>query len=359
MMNLTRDFALEDRSMNSIGNTFLIGDLKGFHAKLSPNMLLREKRSYDVEYIEANQRVYASQACHLQSTTEWGLDRISEVQLKLDGAYHYTASGAGVDAYIVDTGILITHVDFGGRASWGNNFVGDGINNDCNGHGTHVAGTTGGTAYGVAKDVSLIAVKVLGCTGSGSTAGVISGVDYVAAQADRTGKPSLANLSLGGGISTTMDAAVKSAVASGVTFVLAAGNSNADACTSSPARTGGSAGVAITVGATTVANSGISEEDARASFSNYGTCTDIFAPGQLITSDWYTSNTATNTISGTSMAAPHVAGAVAVYLSENPSHTPAQVKGAITGVATNGVIDLLCINNSCSNSPNRLLFSGC
>lgn len=345
--------------MNSIGNTFKIGDLQGFVARLSPSMLQREKLSYDVDYIEANQRVYADQACNVQQTTEWGLDRISEAQLNLDGQYHYQASGKGVDAYIVDTGILITHVDFGGRASWGANFVGDGINNDCNGHGTHVAGTTGGTQWGVAKDANLIAVKVLGCGGSGTTAGVVSGVDYVASQASKTTNPSVANMSLGGGASTTMDGAVRNAVAAGVTFVLAAGNANGDACTTSPARVGGANGVAITVGATTVDANGVTEEDARAYFSNYGTCMDIFAPGQLITSAWYTSNTATNTISGTSMAAPHVAGAVAVYYSENGAATPAQVKAAITGAATVDVIDLLCSNNICTSSPNKMLFSGC
>jgi len=237
--------------------------------------------------------------------------------------------------------------------------VNDGIDTDCNGHGTHVAGTVGGKTYGVAKQANLFAVKVLGCDGSGTTQGVIDGVNYVASSATKSTNPSVANLSLGGGISTTLDSAVNNAVAAGVTFVLAAGNSNTDACTSSPARTGGSAGVAITVGATTVVNDGINEEDARATFSNYGTCTDIFAPGQLITSAWFTGNNAIRTISGTSMAAPHVAGAVAIYLGQNPTSRPAETKAALTGAATLNLIDLGCVATACTKSPNKLLYSGC
>jgi subtilisin family serine protease len=209
---------------------------------------------------------------------------------------------------------------------------------DCNGHGTHVAGTVGGTTWGVAKNTRLVAVRVLDCRGSGTTSGVIAGVDWVTANHV---KPAVANMSLGGGTSSTLDAAVNNAVAAGVTMVVAAGNSNVDACTASPAR----AASAITVGATT-------NTDARASYSNFGSCLDIFAPGSSITSAWYTSNTSTSTISGTSMAAPHVAGAAALYLQGNPTASPSAVTSAIIGDATTGKV-----TSAGSGSPNRLLYT--
>ena len=239
----------------------------------------------------------------------------------LSNSYTYNQTGQGVHAYIIDTGIRATHQEFGGRVTNGADFIGDGNGtNDCNGHGTHVAGTTGGTTYGVAKSVTIHAVRVLGCTGSGSTSGVIAGVDWVTAN---HASPAVANMSLGGGASTALDNAVTSSVNSGVSYAVAAGNSNANACNSSPAR----AAAAITVGATT-------SSDARSSFSNFGTCLDIFAPGSSITSAWSTSNTATNTISGTSMASPHVAGAIALYLQTNPGASGAAVTSALVNNST-------------------------
>jgi subtilisin family serine protease len=269
----------------------------------------------------------------------WGLDRLDQQNLPLDNSYTYNTTASNVHAYIVDTGVRTTHATFGGRATWGTNTAGDGNNSDCNGHGTHVAGTVGGSQYGVAKGVSIVAVKVLDCAGSGTTAGVVAGIDWVTANAI---KPAVANMSLGGGVDTTLDNAVANSIASGVSYAIASGNSNANACNFSPARVA----TAITVNAS-------NRTDARASFSNFGTCTDIFAPGQDITSSWNTNDTATNTISGTSMAAPHAAGAVALYLAANPTATPAAVHTAIVNAATNGKI-----TSPGTGSPNKLLFTG-
>jgi subtilisin family serine protease len=243
-----------------------------------------------------------------------------------------------VTAYIIDTGIKYSHSDFGGRATFGYDAVGSG-GVDCNGHGTHVAGTVGGTAYGVAKAVKLVGVRVLNCAGSGTNAGVIAGVNWVTQNAK---KPAVANMSLGGGVSTALDNAVASSITSGVTYALAAGNSTANACNSSPSRVAS----AITVGATT-------STDAKASYSNYGTCLDIFAPGSSIKSDWYSSDTATNTISGTSMASPHVAGAAALVLAANPSFTPAQVRDNLVNSSTPNKV-----TSPGTGSPNRLLYVG-
>ncbi len=271
----------------------------------------------------------------------WGLDRIDQRNRPVNRAYTYPDSaGQGVTAYIIDTGVRISHSDFGGRASNGYDAVdGDNVAQDGNGHGTHVAGTVAGTAYGVAKKARIVGVRVLNNSGSGTTAQVVAGIDWVARNAV---KPAVANMSLGGGADSTLDAAVRNAIASGVTFVVAAGNESTNASTKSPARVT----EAITVGATT-------STDARASYSNYGSVLDLFAPGSSITSAWRTSDTATNTISGTSMASPHVAGAAALYLAGNPSATPAQVSSALTSSATTGVV-----TSPGSGSPNRLLYVG-
>ncbi|MDD5410211.1 MAG: S8 family serine peptidase [Methylobacter sp.] len=275
-----------------------------------------------------------------QSPATWGLDRIDQHDLPLNNSYVYNTSGSGVTAYVIDTGIRITHSEFGGRASGGFTAINDGNGtNDCNGHGTHVAGTIGGATWGVAKAVALKAVRVLDCSGSGYTSGVISGVDWVTA--NRT-LPAVANMSLGGGLSSALDTAVVNSINSGITYAIAAGNSNVSACTTSPARVAS----ALTVGAT-------STNDARASFSNFGTCLDLFAPGVGITSAWNTSNTATNTISGTSMATPHVAGAAALYLSTQPGKMPTDVATALTGNATANKV-----TNPGTGSPNRLLYTG-
>jgi subtilisin family serine protease len=262
--------------------------------------------------------------------------------LPTDLKYTYSATGAGVTVYIIDTGIRSTHADFGGRVAPGFDAIGDGWGSeDCNGHGTHVAGTVGGATYGVAKQVTLVPVRVLGCGGSGSNAGVIAGVDWVTSRVQAVGGPSVANMSLGGPASSFVDDAVANSINAGVSFAVAAGNSNTNACNSSPARVP----AAVTVGAS-------SQSDLRASFSNYGTCLDIFAPGQDIVSDWWTDTTATATISGTSMASPHVAGVMATYLQNNPAASPAAVRDALV----NNAGDALSSNLG-TGSPDKLLHS--
>lgn len=311
--------------------------VRGFSARIPAAAIEGLRRNPNIAIIEADQEVSISAT---QTNATWGLDRIDQRDLPLNGTYVYNADGSGVRSYIVDTGIRNAHVDFGGRAAGGFTAINDGRGtDDCNGHGTHVAGTVGGTTWGVAKNTSLIAVRVLNCQGSGTTSGVIAGVDWVTANHV---KPAVANMSLGGSASSTLDNAVANAVAAGVTFVVAAGNSNANACNYSPAR----AASAITVGATTTS-------DARASYSNFGSCLDIFAPGSGITSAWSTSNTATNTISGTSMASPHVAGAAALYLQGNPDASPATVTSALTSNSTTGKV-----TSAGTGSPNRLLYTG-
>ncbi|MFI9768626.1 S8 family peptidase [Streptomyces sp. NPDC052415] len=271
----------------------------------------------------------------------WGLDRVDQRNLPLNSSYTYPdTAGQGVTAYVIDTGVRITHSDFGGRASYGYDAVdNDNTAQDGHGHGTHVAGTVAGTAYGVAKKARVVGVRVLNNSGSGTTAQVVAGIDWVARNAV---KPAVANMSLGGGADTAIDTAVRNAIASGVTFAVAAGNESTNASTRSPARVT----EAITVGATT-------SSDARASYSNYGTVLDLFAPGSSITSAWSTSDTATNTISGTSMATPHVAGAAALHLAANPAATPAQVASALTTAATPNVV-----TSPGTGSPNRLLYVG-
>ena len=311
--------------------------LNGFSAKLDSKALAAVKQDAAVDFVEQDRVIRLSAT---QNNATWGLDRLDQRDLPLSSTYSYGSTGFGVKAYIIDTGVRLTHDEFaGGRATSGYDAIDGGSADDCNGHGTHVAGTVGGSAYGVAKGVSLVAVRVLDCSGSGSTSGVIAGVNWVTTN-HQPGQAAVANMSLGGGISSALDTAVRNSVADGVTYALAAGNESTNACNSSPARTA----EAITVGATT-------RTDARASFSNYGTCVDIFAPGNGITSAWYTSNTATNTISGTSMASPHVAGAAAVYLQANPGASPANVASALIAAATTGKV-----TSPGTGSPNRLLY---
>ncbi len=274
-----------------------------------------------------------------QTNATWGLDRIDQRDLPLDTTYTYNVDGTGVNAYILDTGILTSHTDFGGRAQVGTDTIGDGQNGiDCNGHGTHVAGTVGGTTWGVAKNVNLFAVRVLNCAGSGTWAQVIGGVDWVTGNAVL---PAVANMSLGGGVNQALNDAVTNSVNAGIFYAVSAGNSNADACNFSPASTPN----AVTVGST-------DSSDARSSFSNFGTCVDIFGPGSSITSAWHTSDTATNTISGTSMSSPHIAGGAALYLGANPTATPADTEAALED---NASVDK--ISNVGTGSPNLLLYT--
>jgi subtilisin family serine protease len=309
--------------------------IQGFAADLSDAQVQRLQRDPRVKLIEPD-GVMSIQATQ-SPTPSWGLDRIDQQNLPLNNSYTYTRTGAGVTLYTIDTGILYTHNDFGGRATPGFDAVTPGGGAvDCHGHGTHVSSTAAGTTYGVAKGMSIVGVRVLNCGGSGTTSGVIAGVDWVRTNATL---PAVANMSLGGGASSTLDAAVNNAIAAGITFAIAAGNSNLNACNFSPARVTN----ALTVGATT-------QTDARSSFSNFGTCLDIFAPGSLITAAWIGSNSATNTINGTSMATPHVAGVAGQYLEQNPAATPAQVATAIT---TNAAMNK--VTNPGTGSPNRLL----
>jgi subtilisin family serine protease len=316
-----------------------VAALHGFAGTMSETAARRLAADPDVAYVAQNHTVHL--LADQTNPPSWGLDRIDQRDLPLNSDYHYDVTASNVTAYVIDTGIRVTHQTFGGRAVWGTNTTGDGNNTDCNGHGTHVAGTIGGSQYGVAKGIHLVAVKVLDCSGSGSFAGVAQGIDYVTAQ-HAAGAPAVANMSLGAqGSDTTTENAVRNSIADGVTYAIASGNSNANACNFTPARVT----EAITVNASDI-------NDARASFSNFGTCTDIFAPGVNITSSWNTSDTATNTISGTSMATPHVAGGAALYLSANPSASPATVQQALKDNAT-----LNHITNPGTGSPNRLLYT--
>ena len=319
--------------------------LKGFAADLPDAAAAALARNPNVAFVEQDQVVTAFADAVTQSGATWGLDRIDQPLRPLSGTFGYTNTGVGVTAYIIDTGINFGHTEFGGRATSGHDFIDNDANaSDCDGHGTHVAGTTGGATYGVAKGVSLVAVRVLNCSGSGTLSGVVAGVDWVTAH-HAAGEPAVANMSLGSGASSSVDLAVTNSIADGVTYVVAAGNGNRggrqqDACNYSPARVG----PAITIGAT-------SSTDAKASWSNYGPCVDFFAPGVSIKSAWYTSTTATNTISGTSMAAPHVAGVAALYLQSNPGASPQVVRDALYAGTTKGIV------TSSSTANNHLLYT--
>jgi len=308
--------------------------LEGFAATLDEVGLHNVLNSPYVASVEQDGYVQREQVT-------WGLDRIDDENLPLDNSYNPTFGndGEGVTAYIIDTGILATHDEFENRATQGFNSAADGKDYDCHGHGTHVAGTIGSKNYGVANKVKLVGVKVLGCTGSGTWSGVIAGIDWVKTNAK---KPATANLSLGGGKNDAINTAIKNLHDSGVTTVVAAGNSNANACSYSPA----SEPTAITVGSTT-------KSDARSSFSNYGTCVDIFAPGSDIASTWIGSNTALKTISGTSMASPHVCGGAALYLGQYPNITPEEV---LEKMMEDSIADT--ITNVGTGSPNQFLYVG-
>ena len=312
--------------------------IKGFSAKLPDQAIAALQRNPHVERIEADQAVRASD---IQSSPgSWGLDRIDQRTLPLSASYTYGNSGAGVSAYILDTGIRTTHNEFGGRAFGAFTAINDGNGtNDCGGHGTHVAGTIGGAKYGVAKAVKLYSVRVLDCTGYGSYSGIVAGIDWVTRNRVL---PAVANMSLGGGVSSTVNTAVQNSIAAGVVYAVSAGNDASDACSYSPA----SVPAAITAGAA-------ASFDAMSLFSNFGSCVDVFGPGQSIRSASNVDDTTSVTKSGTSMASPHVAGVAALYLGANPSATPTQVAAAIMANATTGVLTGVPTNTS-----NRLLYSG-
>ncbi len=297
----------------------------------------------DVAYVEQDKTISISPIFSAQQANPtWGLDRIDQRNLPLDNQYNVDDDGNVVTAYIIDTGILNSHNEFGGRSKSGYDFVDNDSNaNDCNGHGTHVAGTVGGSVYGVAKKVRLVGVRVLNCNGSGSVSGVVSGINWVANAGKNDGGPSVANMSLGGGTSTSINNAVNSAVDQGIFFAVAAGNENTDACNRSPA----SAANAYTVASTTVS-------DNRSGFSNYGRCVDIFAPGSNITSAWIGNNGATRTISGTSMATPHVAGVAALYYDKKPSLSTTDLAKLLDDSSTKNVV-----KDPRTGSPNQLVYA--
>ncbi|WP_427892987.1 S8 family peptidase [Kribbella sp. GL6] len=309
--------------------------IKGFSANMSEDQAKKLAGDSRVAYVQQNQKITVA-----QDDPPWGLDRADQRDLPLDKKYTPSTDAKNVNVYIIDTGIYAKHNDFGDRASVGTDTVGDGQNGvDCMGHGSHVAGTIGGTTYGLAKAAKLIAVRVLDCKGSGSTESVVAGIDWVTKNAK---KPAVANMSLGGGADDALDAAVKASVDAGVTYAVAAGNDNADACQSSPAKEPS----AITVGAT-------DDQDQRAEFSNFGKCVDLFAPGVDITSVGITGPDATAKMSGTSMATPHVAGGIALYLADHPDATPADVAKALVANSTADKV-----GDPGTGSPNKLLYVG-
>jgi subtilisin family serine protease len=324
--------AISGKSVRRLSKVF-----NGAIADLSTGQLAALRKLDGVIYTEVDQAI--STTAVVNPTPSWGLDRIDQRTLPLDSTYSFASNGSGVDAYVIDTGILLTHTEVAGRVRAGFDAF-SGTANDCNGHGTHVAGTLGGATYGVAPGASLIAMRILDCAGAGTTSGLVAAIDW--AIDDHKTTPAVMNLSLGGAFSVSVNSAVDRAFADGITVVIAAGNANVDACSTSPASATTSA---LTVGATTIT-------DARASFSNFGRCLDLFAPGASITSAWYSSNSATNSLSGTSMAAPHVAGLVARYLSSNTQATPTQAMNAIINASTPNLV-----TNAGTLSPNRLAYA--
>ncbi|WP_189171365.1 S8 family peptidase [Pilimelia anulata] len=329
--------ALADRYGGSVTHTWSVA-LRGFAARLTAAQAQRLSADPAVQYVEPDPVVHAAGAADetQQNPPSWGIDRIDQRALPLSKSYTYRSTAPNVTAYIVDSGINTAHQDFGGRASYGYDFVdNDNTAQDCHGHGSHVAGTVGGATYGVAKGVKLVAVRVLSCSGSGSGSGVLNGVEWVAKNAV---KPSVANFSIVGG-GSSLEAAIKKSILSGTVWALSANNQSTDACTSSPAKLP----EAITVG-------NVTNADGRAGSSNYGSCLDIWAPGSSIVSASHNNNSGSRTMSGTSMASPHVAGAAALQLAAKPTATAAEVRDALVAAASK-----VTIGDAKPGSPNLLL----
>jgi len=336
--------------------TYNFNGFKAVHAMLTPEALQRRLQDNHLQFIEENSVVRVG--CTSQQNPIWNIQRISyrELPTSSDQPYMYSTAGAGVTSYVIDTGISVIHEEFdNNRAVWGMNGI-DSDNRDCNGHGTHVAGTIAGTVHGVAKLANVVAVKVLNCGGSGTVTSVLNGVQWVT---NNHKKPANANMSLGGGNSPTMVAGVEASIQAGVTYVVAAGNSNTDACNFSPAN----APSAISCGATNIEGVGDNEEnvDVRVYFSNFGRCTHIYAPGTNVRAAWIPARNSYNTISGTSMASPHVCGRVTLLQGMTPSLTPAQARSQVQSESTKGAILMQCPagNTQCPLSPNMLLYSAC
>jgi aqualysin 1 len=308
--------------------------LNGFAGSLSEAAHQRLLRDPRVVRIEPDR---VARIMETESNATWGLDRVDQRGLPLSGSYTYRKNGSGVRAYIIDSGLRVSHVEFGGRAMSGFDAVDGGSANDCNGHGTHVAGTVGGARYGIAQAVTLVGVRVLNCDGLGTYSGVLAGIDWITRNARR---PAVATMSLGGPPSNTLDNAVRKMIAAGIAVVVAAGNDRENACGTTPARVT----EAMTIGAST-------RTDRRADFSNYGSCLDWFAPGAGITSAWHSGNSAIRTISGTSMAVPHVAGVAALYLQGNPGASANQVRNALYAKTTKGIV------GGARSANNHLLFT--